>query len=445
MAFKMTLEDTLSHFLDKHYDKTRPVLLGLSGGSDSLALLYLMESYKNTKDSFRFGIAHVDHGWRSESSQEAEQLQRLASQMNLPFHMKKLNPSLLSGNLEEACRTERLAFFAQLCHEQGYQAVILGHHADDQSETVLKKVLEGGSLPYLCGMTSLSVYQGLHIWRPLLKCPKSAIKQWLEAKRYIPFEDKTNFDKKFLRGRFRTKIIPELSEDFGKEIHASLCRIGFEAEELKNYLDAQLKKTIHSIVQGPFGSLLDLEKEYFLSALEIKYLIRRLCEKEGMRLSHHLIDQACQTIHAKSANCQLLAKDAYLYIDRRRLFAMKHPLAEFNLTIPIRLGRYTVNGWEIEVSERKAIEAPLTGWKEAWMGHMQVQVPKGNYLLKRGDSSLFKWWTNAKVPAFLRKSFPVLWSENAIFHEFLTKRRLSGIINNGKSRDSWLISIQASA
>ncbi len=99
-----------------------------------------------------------------------------------PFHLKKLIHCLLRKRLKKLVHLERLDFFKQLCFENNYQAVILGHHADDQSETILKKVLEGSSLPYLCGMTPTSVYQGLHLWRPLLDYSKTDIKKWLKEK-----------------------------------------------------------------------------------------------------------------------------------------------------------------------------------------------------------------------------------------------------------------------
>lgn len=434
----MDLEQILFHFLDKNDHKKGPILLGLSGGADSLALFYLLQKYQQKK-TLHFGIAHVDHGWREASAEEAQQLEQLARTLNIPFHLKKLNPHELSGNLEEACRKERLAFFHHLCVEHSYQAVILGHHADDQSETVLKKVLEGSSLPYLSGMQSVSVYQGLNLWRPLLNCTKKHIRQWLEQHGYAPFEDQTNQDTRFLRGRFRSKIIPGLSKEFGKDVSSSLCRLSQEAEELKQFLDAKLHTHIQSMVKGPFGTFLDLEENCPQTDFEIRYLIRKACESEGVRISHHIIEEACQKVRSQAADCQLQTGEAFIYLDRKRLFVMKQPLNKFELEIPIRMGRYSIEGWTIEVSQGKEQQTDLTGWREAWMGHMQAEIPEGNYTLKMGNTSLSKWWTNAKIPAFMRWGIPVLWSEDAIIHEFLTKRRLSNMMSN--SKNNWLISV----
>lgn len=434
----MQLERILFQFLDKNYDPKQPVLLGLSGGSDSLTLFHLLEWYKQTKP-FNFGVAHVDHGWRLESGEEAHQLQKLAMDKRIPFHLKKLNPETLSGNLEQACRHERLAFFSQLCSEYGYQAIILGHHADDQSETILKKVLEGKSLPYLCGMSSISVYNGLKIWRPLLNCSKLEIIKWLDVREYIPFDDYTNHDQRYLRGRFRTKIIPELTQAFGKEIGTSLCRLGDEVEELKAYLDAQLQSYLQRMVKGPFGTFLDLSQHIPSTDFEIRYLVRKVCENEGLQISYKLIENICQKIRSKAADCQFFAKEVYLHVDRGILFVMKKPLLEFKGDIPIKIGQIFMNGWEVIVREHNEEESHLSDWKEAWMSQLHVQVPEGNYVLGMGNNSLAKWWTNAKVPAFMRKAFPVLYSENTIVHEFLTKRRLPRLTSTDHKQ--WSISI----
>src|SRR5262245_9574892 len=110
--------------------KVKKVLLALSGGADSTALLYGL-----LNEPVELGIVHIDHSWREESGVEALELKKRYS--SIPFYLKKLDPKDISGNLEEGCRLARLDFYRQICERERYEAVFLAHHSDDQAETVL--------------------------------------------------------------------------------------------------------------------------------------------------------------------------------------------------------------------------------------------------------------------------------------------------------------------
>jgi tRNA(Ile)-lysidine synthase len=436
----MNLQDILNSFVDAHYDEQKPLLLALSGGPDSLCLFHLLRTYQGAK-KLRFGMAHVDHGWRTESRQEALQLEQLANRYNIPFHLKVLNPKLLTGNLEEACRMERLKFYSELCMlPNAYQAVVLGHQADDQSETVLKKIFEGSSVPYLAGMAAVSTNHGVSLWRPFLDVPKKEIIQWIEDQGYKPFIDKTNLDTKFLRGRFRTSIIPELSKEFGKEVGLSLRRIGSEAQELKDYLNYHLNPYLAAVIKGPFGLHIDLSNTCPSFDLELRYLIRKICESENIRLSYHLLNEACRLIREKTPNAELANHSSRLYIDRGRLFIMNKALPEFSHEIILKNGLQVQGPWNISVDEDFKGQQISSHWKQVWEGKFQVAVPKGEYCLARSDASLSKWWTNEKVPAFMRWGFPVIWKQDSIVHEFLTGRKRP--FETGGGAGQMLIEIQ---
>lgn len=385
------MKDILINFLKDHLDQTRPVLLALSGGPDSLALFHLLKELKVS-----MGIAHVDHGWREESAREAIVLKEICN--GYPFHLKTL-PKPYS---EEVCRDERLRFYSRLCEENHYQAVILGHHQDDQVETVLKRVFEGASLIHLSGMSEVSKYEKIDLWRPLLKVTKQTILEYCEYNQLNPFYDKTNEDPKYLRAKMRGQIIPQLSELFGKEIKNSLYQLGKESQELQTFLKSHLAPYLEKVESGPFGSFLDLS-ENCPSSFELKYLIRKL----GGSLSKEIIETAVTHILKKSANIEL----KNLYIDRGRLFIVS------DLT----------QNWKMEC---KPAEGPLkvADWREVWKGKASFVVPYGDYKLVFPKMNLFyprnspisKWWTNHKIPAFLRRIVPVLEHNGLMYQELLT-------------------------
>ncbi len=230
------LETKIIDFLERHCEKEKTFLLALSGGPDSIALFHLLRGV-----DFSFEVAHIDHSWRPESSKEAETLQALCLKYHLTFHLHTLAPPE-GGNLEDKARGERLAFFRRLCKQRELRGVFLAHHADDQAETVLKRVLEGASLPKLRGLAPVKEVQGLALHRPLLTTRKKELLEWLEKRGYHYFEDGTNRDPRFLRGRLRHEILPSLSKQFGKQVSTSLCRLGEAASELAEFLEVTLEK-----------------------------------------------------------------------------------------------------------------------------------------------------------------------------------------------------------
>ena len=121
--------------------------LGYSGGPDSKALLYSLLACRRFF-SLELQVAHVDHGWRPTSGQEAEALKKEVLSLELPFHLCTLK----FGEFERAIGRSRVGLsalaFSSLYRQLGCQAVLLGHQAEDLAETVLKRLFEGAHLPF---------------------------------------------------------------------------------------------------------------------------------------------------------------------------------------------------------------------------------------------------------------------------------------------------------
>lgn len=427
-----SLEQQVAHFIKKHWDQQSKILLAFSGGPDSLALLHLLLSLRKNA-SFFLALAHVDHGWRKEGQEEALQIAEMAKHLGLTLHTKKLDPNEMEGNLEAACREARLKFFSDLCQTHHYQAVLMAHHADDLAETVLKRVLEGSSMTNLSGISPLVELYGMNIWRPLLSIPKHKLTQWLKDHSLKGFDDHTNRDPRFLRARLRTKIIPQLSEDFGKEISSGLCRVGIDSFELREYLDEKISPYLDRIIVGDFGVLLDLSRDCPSAAIEIKHLIRSCCERYDALWTRENIEVAAQMLIEGSADKQLAMGKRQMYIDRGRLFIVKNEPCKLPLeSLPMMPGQWKYGPWQVEVSLTKMFSDVCSNWRLLWQGKGEVVLPAGNYdlglpclnALYPRSSPLSKWWTNHKVPAFFRMCVPVVYREGLVRHEFLTGKRV---------------------
>lgn len=422
--------DQVEAFLIHFCPSRSPLLLALSGGPDSLCLFYALLLFRK-RHGIPFHIAHVDHGWRQESRQEAQALHQLALQHQVPFHLKVLNPTMFKGNLEAACREERYNFFAQLCQKLSFQGVLTGHHQDDQAETVFKRLLEGSHWSRWVSIQPESEIKGVRILRPLLGVTKNDIQKALLENNIQAFEDPTNRHLQFLRARLRETIFPRLNEEFGKQIQNSMIRLGKDAQELIDYFDMRLAPLLAQVIEGPWGICLDLQMFMPIDLLEIKYLLRILCKKEGFFLSREILEQAAHALQLGKANQFFAMGSHQVWIDRQRVFIMS---SCFNTResqfLQISPGHHSMCDWKIDISEDIFLSYyPLTSWKEAWRGHLQSYVPIGNYRIgfKRtldkeitNIATIKKRWNQAKIPAFLYHQFPLILEDKKIYHEFLT-------------------------
>lgn len=313
------IKSIVEEFLEAHLKDRRPLLLGYSGGPDSRALLELLLECKESLN-IDLHLAHVDHGWRKESAQEAEMLRKEAEMLKLPFHLKRLNVED-TANLENRCRELRFNFFEELFCKHNFQALLLAHQADDVSETVIKRIFEGADISFLGGIAPKTQIGKLTILRPLLRVTKKELLDFLEAKK-IPFlTDRTNKSPKFLRSKMRNKIFPFLEKEFGKNIQANLLHLGFRAQELKDYLDKKTDDAFTNRKTSICGTFLDF-KSLQLEDFETKYLIKRLLQQESVVLSRNDFEQVFFWLNNKCSNKiflkekKIIVKDGILFILR---------------------------------------------------------------------------------------------------------------------------------
>lgn len=415
----------LEVFLANNYQKGLPVLLALSGGVDSLVLFHLLLDYRKVHADFLFGVAHVDHCWRITSTKEAEQLKEYVLQYDVPWHDLKIDTQVLQGNLENACREIRLKFFEELSLAHKYQAVILGHHRDDQSETVLKRLLESSSLYCLEGMGPVSTRNGLTLWRPLLSIPKKVLQTYASKLKLTPIEDTTNEDEAYLRVRMRKQIIPNLNQLFGKDVASSLAHIGKEAEELNDYLNKKIENI--KVVEGWGGEYVDFGDEN--EPCIIRHYLKRFIESRGVRLSREQIDELIIRVIERDSNIRI----GSFIIDRGYLFFVNQSFLESMMVEPKKLildENFSVGSWgnwRIQV-DRDVPSEIKTGWREAWQGSLSLTLNPGIYSFEEAkpkaytlhQKELGRWWTEKKVPAFMRLCLPVICDRSGVVHEFLS-------------------------
>ena len=204
-----------------------PVLVGVSGGVDSMVLLHALSPHAKVH------VAHFNHQLRGKASDADERfVRKAAKKLGVPCHVERANVKSIAReqklSIEMAARKCRHEFFAQLARQLGIKMMALAHHADDQVELFFLRLLRGAGPEGLAGMRETApspVDPGLTIVRPLLHATKEEIRAYAREHK-IPFrEDATNASVSILRNRIRHKLIPLLQRDYQPGLVRVILRV----------------------------------------------------------------------------------------------------------------------------------------------------------------------------------------------------------------------------
>jgi tRNA(Ile)-lysidine synthase len=212
------------------------ILVAVSGGPDSVALLHLLAGLKE-KLHLRLAIAHLQHGIRGDEGREdALFVSGMAEKLGIPCHLKEVDlPTMKSsngrGNLEAMGREERYRFFAGLAEERGFQKIAVGHTRDDQAETILMRLLRGSGKRGLAGIPPVRPLalggrrsKALLI-RPLMESTREEIVRFLIEEKVSYCIDRSTLDPAFLRNWVRLILLPQLRERAGAGLDERLARL----------------------------------------------------------------------------------------------------------------------------------------------------------------------------------------------------------------------------
>ncbi|MBP5749882.1 MAG: tRNA lysidine(34) synthetase TilS [Firmicutes bacterium] len=263
------------------------VVLGLSGGPDSLCLLHILADLRRSLD-FRLTALHVNHMMRGEQANEdASWLSEHCRELKVPLSVEICNVYRMAEEQgispEEAGRKARhsalrrqKAMFETPCGRQGSGRVriALAHNRDDQAETVLMRMLRGTGIHGIAGMEYVRE-DGLI--RPLLDTPRSEIEAYCEKLGLQPRWDSTNADTYYTRNKLRLEVLPLLEKEFNPNLKETLARLANSARED----DSLLERLAQQAAEGYKGSFPVRELAAMDGALA-KRVVRILFVREGL-------------------------------------------------------------------------------------------------------------------------------------------------------------------
>ena len=219
------------------------VLVGVSGGADSVALLAVLN---HLSPAWRLTLtaAHFNHKTRADESDRDETFVRtLCKSIGIAVVCGSLKEGTRPRGLstEDFLRRSRYGFFKKAQRKAGANRIALGHHQGDQAETVLMNVIRGAGLAGISGIPP--VRNAGTLVRPLIDCTRREIVDYLADERLSFVDDSSNTDERFLRNRIRAHLMPELEKRYNPAIHEALCRLANVFRVDNDYItrEAQLR------------------------------------------------------------------------------------------------------------------------------------------------------------------------------------------------------------
>lgn len=441
--------------LNGHDVSAKTLLVAVSGGPDSLALLHVLHSLR-AEFGLRLHGAHLNHNLRGdESDEDAEFTAGAFRRMSIPFTSHSADVSTYRRkhklSLEDAARRVRYAFLANAVALHNADAIALGHTADDQAETVLMHIIRGSGLNGLRGMNVIDerVIDGkpATLFRPLLDTRRAETQAYCRAMGLTPRIDASNSSPAFLRNRIRLELLP-LLERMNPSVRDALLRLSVNASQDSDYISMQANPVWGDVAQVDGNGVVSLDtaalrKEH--AAIQGRILRRSIEAAGGEVTQRHVLDMlalvggaAGKTLRLSGGLIFVTGYDEAYVGTAEAVEGMLPPLpvirGEVSVPVP---GEIRVDGWriraEIDIDGQASLSSatpydPHPQGDGVAVTEMLDMDCVGDNLWVRGrlagdrfqplgmeqPKSLREFMIDARIPRRWRDGFPLIVSERGI-------------------------------
>jgi tRNA(Ile)-lysidine synthase len=424
--------DPVTRFLAKLPKlRGKRILLALSGGADSVALLHALAAVRR-KFHFELAAAHLNHGLRAAESDRDEAFVRgLCASMRIELIVERSHGlQKTRGNLEARARAARHRFLSATAERIGADYIALAHQADDQAETVMLRLLRGAGV---AGLGAMAESGAGKIIRPLLQVRRSAILDYVGAIGATFVEDSTNASLKHDRNRVRHRLMPLLERDYAPGLTGRLVELAAEMRQVDDLLGTLAQDSARECLNQD-GSL-DVDRFKRLhpalaSALMRRYVAAAVGNLQGIDRSH--IEALCALARSGPPNGRIVLP--YGWLSRRRygklllLRSEKH-----NDVAPAFEVALAVEGLTVVESARTIFQSALVPHTLAPMPHDATEAvfdahSLGGGLIARnfkpgdrispfglaGSRKVKDVFIEHKIPSDQRRRFPVVLLEGRV-------------------------------
>ena len=281
------------------------IVVGVSGGPDSMALLHLMSSIKKVID-IEVVCAHVNHNVRKESSSEKVFVEKFCNNHGIVFESMKIE-DYGDDNFHNEARSKRYNYFGKIVKKYGAKYLLTAHHGDDLIETILMRIVRGSTLRGYSGFSKIVKIDDYTVLRPLINVTKNEIFEYNRINNITYVQDASNQKDVYTRNRFRKYIVPEFKKE-DPNVHNKFYKFSTTLLEYNDYIDKQVEKKIVTVFPQNVLKIDEyLKEEKVIQMKIIYYILEHIYQDDLMLITDNHAELLYQLITSKRAN-------AYIYL-----------------------------------------------------------------------------------------------------------------------------------
>lgn len=406
--------------------KDEYIIVGVSAGPDSMALLHILKN--NLKN--KIVCAHINHNVRKESDEEEKYLKEYCKNNNIIFECMKIE-KYEKKNFENEAREKRYTFYEKLLTKYHSHYLFLAHHGIDLIETILMKIKRGSNLEGYAGIREVSTLDNYQIIRPLLSLTKEDLIKYNKDNNIKYYIDHTNTDTKYTRNRYRMNIIPILQKE-DKDIHKKYLNYSRLLLEYFDFVEEEVIKKLNNIYTNGYIKIDVLKKEHpFMQKNIIFYILSQTYNNKANIIKEKNVLDIIKLINNNKPNLKVNLPHDYIAIkEYNKLYIKKEIInnndykimldnnININNIIIKKVDKIDSNGNEVCLLDSNKIKLPLYLRNKKEGDYIELFGLQGKKKIK--DIFIEK-----KIPNSIRNTYPLLVdsNDNILWIPFLKKSK----------------------
>ena len=403
----------------------KPIVCAVSGGADSLALIQILYEL-----GYKVILAHVNHHKRLESEEEAIAMEAYARSLNIPFEILNYHYSG-NGNFHDESHNARYEFFRNVAKKYNTNIIATAHHAKDQLETILIKMMEGSNL-YGYGGMPVSYDDGEFIViRPILFLTKEEIYNFLNERNIKWYEDSSNYQDEFLRNRLRHHVIPLLEKEC-PDLYNKVIQYSSLLHESFDYIRDDSKKYLNDN-----DNMINIDTFKDLRIALKKDIISLMLEGYNIQKNNAIIEDVLELASSDKGSKDISLKDGYYFIKEYNLLYISKKEEKNIESVSLSLDDVAIFGNKYKFYFSKIM--PNNNAKYIKLCYNQLELPllirnrnDGDFIaLNNGNKKVSRVLIDRKVPKYKRGEVPIvvdnlgniLWIYNYLKSDIVYKQK----------------------